>query len=41
MKFFGSCGEVSDARIINDGEGNSRGFGYVEFASSDSVEKAV
>lgn len=41
MNFFSSCGKVNDARIITTVEGESRGFGYVEFASPDSIEKAV
>eukprot|EP01015_Nassula_variabilis_P034554 TRINITY_DN8532_c0_g1_i4.p1 TRINITY_DN8532_c0_g1~~TRINITY_DN8532_c0_g1_i4.p1 ORF type:complete len:230 (+),score=81.84 TRINITY_DN8532_c0_g1_i4:72-761(+) len=41
MNFFSSCGKVNDARIITTVEGESRGFGYVEFAGAESIEKAV
>lgn len=33
--FFGSCGEVTEAKVINDREtGRSRGFGFVTFADA-------
>lgn len=32
-EFFGYCGEVLDARIIKNEEGQSRGFGYVDYAT--------
>lgn len=39
--FFSSCGQVTDARIAKDAEGNSRGFGHVEFTNADAVKKAM
>ena len=39
---FAEYGEVADAQIITDREtGRSRGFGFVEMASSDSADKAI
>jgi len=39
--FFATCGEIRGVRIGMDAEGNMRGFAHVEFASLDSVDKAV
>lgn len=39
--FFESCGNVQNVRIARDPEGKARGFGHVDFASPDAVEKAV
>lgn len=39
--FFESCGKVTGARIAYGQDGNPRGFAHVDFASVDSVEKAV
>ncbi|TDL14314.1 RNA-binding domain-containing protein [Rickenella mellea] len=39
---FAECGEVVSARVQMDrNTGKSRGFGYVEFATAEAVEKAV
>lgn len=38
--FFSSCGVVVDARIAQQ-DGRSRGFGHVEFADKNGVEKAL
>ncbi len=39
---FGECGQLVSATVIADRDtGNSRGFGFVEFASGESVEKAI
>lgn len=39
-KEFGECGDVFSARIVTR-NGRSQGYGYVEFASMDSVDKAI
>jgi len=39
---FGACGNVVSARVITDPEtGESRGFGYVEFDSTEATDEAV
>lgn len=39
---FAEYGEVADAQVITDRDtGRSRGFGFVEMASSEAAEKAV
>lgn len=42
QSLFGQFGEVTDAHIITDREtGRSRGFAFVEMASSDAAQKAI
>jgi RNA recognition motif-containing protein len=39
---FAEYGEVADAQVITDRDtGRSRGFGFVEMASSEDAEKAI
>ncbi|KAL9232745.1 hypothetical protein vseg_007816 [Gypsophila vaccaria] len=39
---FAAFGEVADARVITDREtGRSRGFGFVNFADSESADSAI
>lgn len=39
---FAEYGEVADAQVITDRDtGRSRGFGFVEMASSEGAEKAI
>jgi cold-inducible RNA-binding protein len=39
---FGAHGEVSKAQVITDRDtGRSRGFGFVEMATSDSAKAAI
>ena len=39
---FADCGEIEGARIATDREtGRARGFGYVDFADEDAVDKAM
>jgi len=39
---FAEYGEVADAQVITDRDtGRSRGFGFVEMASSEAAEKAI
>lgn len=38
---FESCGSIRRARVIVDGEGNSRGFGFVDFYDIESAKKAI
>ena len=39
---FGEHGEVTKAQVITDRDsGRSRGFGFVEMASSDEAQKAI
>ena len=41
-KLFGEYGEVTKAQVINDRDtGRSRGFGFVEMASSDEAAEAI
>ena len=41
-QFFGTAGNVVDARIIRDKETNrSKGFGFVSFDSEEGVNKAI
>lgn len=42
QSLFAEYGEVADAKVITDRDtGRSRGFGFVEMASSDAAEKAI
>lgn len=38
---FQACGPISSAVIMQDEQGNSRGFGFVDFIDHDSATKAV
>jgi len=39
---FAEYGEVADAQVITDRDtGRSRGFGFVEMASTEAAEKAI
>lgn len=41
-KRFGECGEIDSVRLFRDGKtGKTRGFGYVNFKSEDSVALAL
>lgn len=41
-RVFGAHGQVLSAVVISDRfTGNSRGFGFVEYAGGDSAERAV
>lgn len=41
-ELFSSYGEVTSARVITDRDsGKSRGFGFVEFESSEDAETAM
>ena len=41
-KLFEQFGQVSSAKVITDRDtGRSRGFGFVEMASSDEADKAM
>jgi len=39
--FFEQSGGVSDCRVAKDQEGNSRGFGHVDFDSPESAKNAL
>jgi len=42
IDFFSKAGRVSDVRLITDrNSGKSKGFGYIEYASKDSMEAAL
>ncbi len=41
MTYFGDFGEVVDAVVIMDGEGKSRGFGFITFSDRDSYDKCL
>ncbi|MBI4654696.1 MAG: RNA-binding protein [Nitrospirae bacterium] len=38
---FAAIGEVQSVKIITDESGRSKGFGFVEMASDEDVEKAI
>ena len=39
---FAECGDIEGARIATDREtGRARGFGYIDFADEESVDKAM
>eukprot|EP00656_Telonema_subtile_P031457 TRINITY_DN3441_c0_g1_i6.p1 TRINITY_DN3441_c0_g1~~TRINITY_DN3441_c0_g1_i6.p1 ORF type:complete len:904 (+),score=224.60 TRINITY_DN3441_c0_g1_i6:114-2825(+) len=38
---FRECGRITDARVVKDREGQSKGFGYVEFTDQKSAAQAV
>jgi RNA recognition motif-containing protein len=41
-KLFGEYGEVTSAQVVDDRDtGRSRGFGFVEMASSEEANKAI
>ncbi|OVA17016.1 RNA recognition motif domain [Macleaya cordata] len=40
-KVFGSFGPITSAVIMRDGNGNSRGFGFVNFQNPDNAASAV
>lgn len=35
--FFSSCGKVLSAKVKKDDDGNSKGFGHVNFSSKEDV----
>ena len=38
---FSEYGKVTSAVIVNDAEGKSRGFGFVNFESHENAKKAI
>jgi len=41
-ELFSSCGEVVSAKVITDSDsGRSKGFGFVEMATTDEAKKAI
>lgn len=40
-QYFGEYGTIVDAVIINNSNGESRGFGFVTFEDTDSVDKII
>jgi nucleolar protein 12 len=41
-RHFEKCGSITDVRLVRDtATGMGKGFGYVNFATTDAVEKAV
>lgn len=38
---FSHYGEIINSRVVNDPQGLSRGFGYVEFATQEEADRAV
>lgn len=38
---FGRYGDITNSRVVTDSRGNSKGFGYIEFASQDAADRAV
>ena len=39
--FFKDCGKIRNTRIIRNGDGSSKGFGFVDFCSVDAAKKAI
>lgn len=40
-ELFSEAGEVQSAKVITDETGRSKGFGFVEMATTEEAEKAV
>ncbi|KAJ3026777.1 UNVERIFIED_CONTAM: hypothetical protein HDU68_005081 [Siphonaria sp. JEL0065] len=40
-EYFSECGEIASVRIITGPDGKPKGFGYVDFTSAESAQKAV
>ena len=40
-RHFEKYGDIKSVKIIEDFEGRSKGFGYVEFDDKEAVEKAL
>ena len=38
---LGKYGAIKEVHLVRDGEGRSRGFGFVEFEQEDHAEKAL
>ena len=38
---FGACGKITSSTIMVDEQGNSKGFGFVDFADHEAAKKAV
>lgn len=38
---FSECGKVFNVAIMKDGEGKSKGFGFVNFESHEDARKAI
>jgi len=42
LKFFSSCGDLLEVRLVRDGRtGRSKGFAYVEFSSAEGLNNAL
>jgi len=41
-EMFATCGEVVSVKVITDAEtGRSKGFGFIEMATTDGAQKAI
>lgn len=40
-EIFNSCGEIRNTRIIRNGDGSSKGFGFVDFNDVASAQRAI
>ncbi|GAB1597512.1 squamous cell carcinoma antigen recognized by T-cells 3-like [Argonauta hians] len=40
-EIFSKCGEISQIRLVQNYKGKSKGYAYIEFKSSNSLEKAL
>merc|ERR1712176_1730967 len=40
-KDFGECGEIHRLKLSRDADGNPRGRAFIEFTTSEAVEKAL
>ncbi|KAA8530430.1 hypothetical protein F0562_005139 [Nyssa sinensis] len=38
---FSTCGEIMEIRLIKDQKSNSKGFGFIRFATKEAADKAV
>lgn len=41
QEIFDHCGNIRKCRIIQDEEGRSRGFGFVDFENVESAKEAL
>eukprot|EP00276_Gloeochaete_wittrockiana_P002121 CAMPEP_0184675714 /NCGR_PEP_ID=MMETSP0308-20130426/87941_1 /TAXON_ID=38269 /ORGANISM="Gloeochaete witrockiana, Strain SAG 46.84" /LENGTH=721 /DNA_ID=CAMNT_0027123451 /DNA_START=46 /DNA_END=2208 /DNA_ORIENTATION=- len=38
---FEECGEIDKIRLITNADGQSKGYGYIEFSETEAVDKAI
>ncbi|KAL6994152.1 hypothetical protein U1Q18_012259 [Sarracenia purpurea var. burkii] len=40
-QIFSTCGEIVEVRLIKDQKGDSKGYGFIRFATKEAADKAV